>query len=307
MLRERRFSARTEKAYVAWIRRYVLYHDRRHPSEMGEVEVTQFLSHLNIARGVSASTHNQALAALLFLYEKVLAAPLDRLDALLPARRSRYVPVVLCPREVRALLAQLREPVRLCVALMYGGGLRVTECVTLRVKDVDLDRREIVVRGGKGNKDRRVPLAASCVDGVEAWLRYQQPRHAADRRVAICTGGLSPALERKYPNAAHDWRWRYLFPATRTAVAESGARQRHHLHVSVVQRAVGDAARRAAIAKRVTCHALRHSFATHLLESGADIRTVQELLGHSDVRTTMIYTHVLNRGGLGVVSPADRL
>ena len=306
-LHARRYSARTEEAYVAWIRRYVVHHGRRHPRDLDAVSVRAFLSHLAVVEHVAASTQNQARAALLFLYDMVLKVPLERLEDIAPARLSRYVPVVLSQREVRALLDRLRQPVRLCAALMYGGGLRVLECLALRVKDIDLDRREIVVRAGKGGKDRRTPLAESAVRDVERWLAGQAPRYAADRRGLVFTDGLSEALRRKYPNASGEWRWQYVFPATRSYRDADGVRRRHHLHESVVQRALKVAAGDAGLVKRVTCHSLRHSFATHLLEGGADIRTVQELLGHSDVRTTMIYTHVLNRGGLGVITPGDRL
>jgi integron integrase len=303
----KRYSVKTERAYVLWIRRYVLFHDRRHPRDLDVRAVSAYLSHLATVERVSASTQNQALAALRFLYDVALKQPLPYVDNIAPARRSAHVPVVLSQREVRALLAELPRPVDLCAALMYGGGLRVSECVTLRVKDVDLDRREIVVRGGKGGKDRRTPLAESAVRPMRDWLRGQQPRYAADVRSKIRTDGLAESLERKYANASGEWRWRYVFPATRSYTDDTGVRRRHHLHETVLQRAVRKAALVAGITKRITCHSLRHSFATHLLESGADIRTIQELLGHSDVRTTMIYTHVLNRGGLGVVSPGDRL
>jgi integron integrase len=306
-LRSRRYSVRTEASYVYWIRKFILYHGRRHPRDMGAQEVGEFLSHLAIGRGVAASTQNQALAALLFLYDKVLSTPLERIEGIAPAPMSRHVPIVLSPREIRAIMSSMRDPYRLCVALMYGGGLRLTECITLRVKDADMDRREIVVRSGKGGKDRRVPLAESCVPDLEAWLRRAQVRYAADVRAGTRTTGITAALERKYPGASMEWRWRYVFPATRTFVDRNSVQRRHHLHESAVQRALRDAVHRARIAKRVTCHSFRHSFATHLLENGADIRTVQELLGHTDLRTTMIYTHVLNRGGLGVISPADRL
>ena len=306
-LRARRYSDKTERAYVMWIRRYVLFHERRHPRDLDVRAVSAYLSHLATVERVAASTQNQALAALRFLYDVALKEPLPYVNDIAPARRSTYVPVVLSQREVRALLAELPRPVDLCAALMYGGGLRVGECVTLRVKDVDLDRREIVVRGGKGGKDRRTPLAESAVRPLRAWMRGQQPRYAADLRANIRTDGLGEALERKYPGASVEWRWRYVFPASRTYADVTGVRRRHHLHETVLQRAVRKAAADAGLVKRITCHALRHSFATHLLESGADIRTIQELLGHTDVRTTMIYTHVLNRGGLGVVSPGDRL
>lgn len=306
-MRERRYSPRTAEAYLYWIKRYILYHRRRHPRELGEADVRKYLSYLATERGVAAATQNQALAALTFLYDGVLGRPLARIDGIAPASASRRVPVVLSPREVRALLVRMRPDLRLCAALMYGSGLRVTECVSLRVKDVDLDRREIIVRGGKGNKDRRTPLAERCVGALRRWLDVQARLHRADQRRAVGVTGLGDALERKYPGAAREWPWRYVFPASRTQRDAAGVRRRHHLHETVLQRAIKDAAHSAGIAKRVTSHSLRHSFATHLLESGADIRTVQELLGHSDVRTTMIYTHVLNKGGLGVISPADRL
>lgn len=306
-LRVRRYSVKTERAYVHWIRRYVVFHGRTHPRDLDVRAVSAFLSHLAAVERVAASTQNQALAALRFLYDVVLRSPLPRVEDIAPARRTVYVPVVLSQREVRLLLAELRPPVDLCAALMYGGGLRVSECVSLRVKDVDLDRREIVVRGGKGGKDRRTPLAESAVKDLKDWLRRQGPLYAADVRAGVLTDGLPESLERKYPGASGEWNWRYVFPAVRTYVDDRGVRRRHHLHDTVLQRAVREAVRSMGLTKRVTCHALRHSFATHLLEAGADIRTIQELLGHSDVRTTMIYTHVLNRGGLGVVSPADRL
>ena len=306
-LRTRRYSVRTEQAYVFWVRHYVQHHGRRHPRELGATAVRDFLSDLATVKHVAASTQNQALAALTFLYDIVLKEPLERIDGIAPARHSRHVPVVLSQREVRALLSALPQPANLCVALMYGSGLRISECMSLRVKDVDFDRREIVVRGGKGDKDRRTTLAESVRPGLRDWRDEQLRAFAADHRAKVGTTALPDALERKYPSAAHEWPWRYVFPATRTFTDESGVRRRHHLHATVLQRAVKHYARVAGLSKRVTCHSLRHSFATHLLEGGADIRTVQELLGHTDVRTTMIYTHVLNRGGLGVVSPADRL
>jgi integron integrase len=306
-LRQRRYSRRTEEAYVGWIRRYVIFHDRRHPGSLGVEHVRQFLSALAIEQRVAPSTQNQALAALLFLYEHVIGRPLARVDGITPAPGSRRVPVVLSQREVRALLDQLRDPPRLCVRLMYGGGLRLLECLRLRVKDVDLDRREIVVRDGKGAKDRRTPLAETVVVPMTRWLRSGEDLFRRDGKAGVRSTGITSALLRKYPEAECGWPWHYVFPATRRFVDSSGVARRHHLHETLVQRAVKRAAAAAGLTKRVTCHALRHSFATHLLESGADIRTVQELLGHSDVRTTMIYTHVLNRGGLGVRSPADAL
>lgn len=306
-MRERRFSPRTQRAYLDWIRRYVMFHGRRDPRDMGAEEVRAFLSDLAVRGAVAASTQNQALAALSFLYDAAICRPLVRIEGITPARRSRHVPVVLSQREVKLLLRALDEPSRVCAALMYGSGLRLMECLTLRVKDIDFDRREIVVRHGKGGKDRRVPLADACVSPLKGQLKRAWEVHRADLRNRVDGAGVDASLLRKHPGAATEWRWQRVFPAARTYVDTAGVRRRHHLHASAVQRAVANAARRARITKRVGCHALRHSFATHLLESGSDIRTVQELLGHSDVRTTMIYTHVLNRGGLGVRSPADTL
>jgi integron integrase len=306
-MRELRYSQRTITTYVLWIRRYVLFHQRRHPRDLGAEEVRRFLSYLTLEQKIAASTQNQALAALTFLYERVLLQPLERVDGVGPARRSRHVPVVLSQGEVRAILGELEPPARLCIELMYGSGLRVSECVTLRVKDLDLDRREIVVRDGKGGTDRRTPLADSCRVPLQRWLARQEREFARDLRRQVCTTGLGASLRRKFPAAEREWRWRYVFPSVRVVRDAQGTWRRHHLDPSVVQRAMVRAVRAAGIAKRATCHSLRHSFATHLLEAGADIRTVQVLLGHSDVRTTMIYTHVLNRGGLGVRSPADRL
>lgn len=307
-MRERRFSERTQRAYMGWIRRYIAFHGRRDPRDMGPEQVRAYLSHLAVEARVSASTQNQALAALVFLYDAGIGRALERIEGIAPARRSRHVPVVLSQREVKVLLRQMSDPARLCAALMYGSGLRLMECVTLRVKDIDFDRSEIVVRQGKGGKDRRVPLADACVGLLRKQFKRAAASHQADLRNRVDGLKLDDALRRKYPGAVADWRWQRVFPAVRTYIERgTGVHRRHHLHQSVVQRAVTHAARAAGITKRVSCHSLRHSFATHLLESGADIRTVQVLLGHSDVRTTMIYLHVLNRGGLGVRSPADAL
>ena len=305
-LRERRYSARTETAYVYWIRRFIVENGRQHPSDLGEPDVARFLSGLALREQVAASTQNQALSALLFLYAHVVSRPLARVDGIVPAHRPRHVPIVLSTSELRSILRHLREPHDLCVGLMYGGGLRLTECLRLRVKDVDLQRREIVVREGKGGKDRRTPLAQRCAGALHEWIERQHPRFARDRRAHVATTGVSDALRRKFPGLDEDWRWQYVFAARRTAARPDGRRVRHHLDESALQRAFAAAVRASGIPKRATCHTLRHSFATHLLESGADIRTVQELLGHSDVKTTMIYTHVLNRGGRGVRSPLDK-
>jgi integron integrase len=306
-LRDRRYSPRTQRAYVQWIRRFVLFHDRRHPKDLGAEHVRQFLSSLANEAAVSASTQNQALAALLFLYDGVLKQPLPRIQGIAPARHHRRVPVVLSQDEVRAILRHLEGPARLCVQLMYGGGLRLTECVTLRIKDVDVDRRELVIRDAKGGKDRRAPLPESCIAALRRHVESRRRESVRDGRIAVHTTGIPDSFLRKNPRAAADWLWQYVFAAARTFTDGSGVRRRHHLHDSMVQRAFRAAVDAAGVPKRASCHSLRHSFATHLLESGADIRTVQELLGHSDVRTTMIYTHVLNRGALGVRSPADTL
>jgi integron integrase len=306
-LRERRYSARTAQAYAMWIRRYILFHGRRHPSDLSSVDVGVFLSDLAVQKQVAAATQNQALAALLFLYEHVVRRPISPVADIIRAKTSRRVPVVLTQAEVRAMLGRLRDLARLAVELMYGSGLRLHEVMTLRIKDIDLERLVLVVRGGKGDKDRRAPLAESAVANVRRAMRVSNAVWKRDDRAGVCTTGLGDSLERKLPSASRMWGWHYLFPAARRFVDSSGVLRRHHYHDSAVQRAVAQAARDARLTQRVTCHAFRHSFATHLLESGADIRTIQELLGHSDVRTTMIYTHVLNRGGLGVKSPADRL
>jgi integron integrase len=305
--RSRHYSSRTERAYVDWVRRFVRFHGRRHPSTMGECEVAAFLTHLATERRVSASTQNQALSALLFLYRHVLGTPLELIDGVATAKRAVRLPVVLSQAEVRAIIRALRGVARLCALLMYGSGLRVSECVELRVKEIDLDRCEIIVRGGKGNKDRRVPLPRVALPSLRAHLDRVKAGHLADLRRGVRITRLAEALSVKYPNADREWRWRYLFPALRVYRDGGGVLRRHHYHVTAIQRAFATAVRASGVSKRATCHALRHSFATHLLESGADIRTIQELLGHTDLRTTMIYTHVVNRGALGAASPADRL
>ncbi len=323
--RVRHYSPRTEQAYVWWVRRFVAYHDGRHPEALGAPAVEAFVTHLATARRVSASTQNQALAALLFLYGPVLGMPLPRLGAVVRAQRPRRLPTVLTRAEVHAVLRTLGAPDRartapaghptgpaagppyaLVATLLYGAGLRLTEALHLRAKDLDLGRRELLVRDGKGGKDRVTVLPAVAAAPLTAHLARVRALHARDRARGGGRVALPGALGRKYPNAAGEWGWQWVFPATsRYRDPATGDRVRHHLHESAVQRAVRDAALRAGLAKRVTCHTFRHSFATHLLEAGDDIRTVQELLGHTDVRTTMIYTHVLNRGGRGGVSPAD--
>ena len=307
-LRASRYSRRTEEAYVDWVRRFVLFHGRRHPAEMGEAEISAYLTDLAVVQKVSASTQNQALHALLFLYRHVLGMPLVVAGDIVRARRGRRLPVVLSVREVKAILVQMHGVPRLCATLMYGGGLRISECLSLRVKDFDCDRAEILVRSGKGDRDRRVPLPRLAVPALRVHLERRRKAFERDLRSKVLGSVLPDAIARKISSAETDWRWQYAFPATRTYLEkDTGVRRRHHLHETVLQREFARAVRASGITKRATCHSLRHSFATHLLESGSDIRTIQELLGHSDVRTTMIYTHVLNKGGLGVRSPADLL
>lgn len=307
-LQVRHYSPRTVKAYVAWVRRYVRFHGLRHPSGLGAADVGAFLSDLATVGRVSASTQNQAHAAILFLYREVLEQPLEPVAALVHAKRPRRLPVVLTRAEVRMVLDRLGGQSALAGMLLYGSGLRLLEALTLRVKDVDLSRRELIVRDGKGQKDRVTVLPSAAVTVLRHHLADVQLAHAAEVAAGAGRVALPGALARKYPTASCEWGWQWVFPAARQyRDPTTGERRRHHMHPSVLQRAVRDAALRAGLTKRVTCHTFRHSFATHLLEDGYDIRTVQELLGHTDVRTTMIYTHVLNRGGLGVRSPADRL
>ena len=306
-LRLGHYSRRTEEAYVRWVIRFVRASGMRHPAELGEEDVTRFLSSLAEAGRVSASTQTQALSAILFLYRHVMRSEFPWLTRVVRAPRRTRLPVVLTRDEVSSLIRQLEGPVRLVATLLYGSGLRLLECLQLRVKDVDFESDQLTVRGGKGDKDRITMLPQS----IKAELRRHLGRVKGLYERDMAAGGgvveLPTAVARKFPNAGRDWRWQWVFPATRTWVdRQTGERRRHHLHETVVQRAVTQAVRSAALTKRATCHSLRHSFATHLLEDGYDIRTVQELLGHSDVSTTMVYTHVLNRGVMGVRSPADR-
>jgi integron integrase len=307
-IRARQYSRRTEKAYVRWIKRYIFFHGKRHPAEMGAPEATAFLTSLAVDQNVSASTQNQALSALLFLYREVLDVELPWLDDVVRARRPQHLPVVLTREEVRAVLQRLDGVARLMAVLLYGAGLRLLECCHLRVKDIDFATNQIVIRDGKGHKDRVTMLPATAKAALAAHLAHAREQHQADLGRGAGWVELPNALTRKYPNAGRDWGWQWVFPATRFYTDRvTGQRRRHHLHESVLQRAVKEAVRRAGITKPATCHTFRHSFATHLLEDSHEIRTVQELLGHADVSTTMIYTHVLNRGPAGVRSPADRM
>ncbi len=307
-IRARHYSRRTETAYVSWIRRFILFHGKRHPDSMGAGQVVAFLTSLAVDGNVSASTQNQALSALLFLYRDVLDQDVGWIEGVVRARRPKRLPVVLNREEVRAMLCRMNGTTRLMAMLLYGAGLRLLECARLRVKDDDFAANQIVVRGGKGNKDRVTVLPTIIKADLAQHLESVQRQHERDVSRGAGWVELPFAFARKSPNAGREWGWQWVFPATRIYVAsESGERRRHHLHESVLQRAVKAAAQDARIAKLVSCHTLRHSFATHALEDGYDIRTVQKLLGHASVQTTMIYTHVLTGGDLGVVSPADRV
>jgi integron integrase len=307
-IRVRHFSPRTEEAYAGWVRRYIVFHGKRHPDEMGESEIRDFLSFLAVQQKVAASTQNQALAALLFLYREVLRRPMDSVDVGIRAKRPERLPVVLTRDEIRQILAVMPGTSRIVASLLYGSGLRLMEALELRIKDLDFDRSEIRVRDGKGRKDRVTMLSRTIQASLREHLRRVRELHDKDLADGAGRAVLPSALSRKYLNADREWSWQWVFPASsRYFDRGAGIERRHHLHETVIQREMKMAVRKAGIAKPATCHTLRHSFATHLLDSGSDIRTVQELLGHRDVRTTMIYTHVLNKGGRGVQSPADRL
>jgi integron integrase len=307
-LRVRHRSRRTEEAYVLWIRRFIVFHGTRHPRDLGAADVASFLSALAVRDQVSASTQNQALCAILFLYDHVLATPLGQVPEIARAAVRPRLPVVLTREEVRALLRKMDGTPRLVARLLYGSGLRLLEALALRVKDIDVARHQIIVRSGKGDKDRVTSLPLSARSDLDAHLERVRALHARDLAAGLGRVVLPDALARKYPNASREWAWQFVFPAARICRDERwGPPTRYHLHESVIQRAIKDALLSAGLNKRASAHTLRHSFATHLLEDGYDIRTVQQLLGHADVSTTMIYTHVLQRGGLGVRSPADLL
>ena len=307
-IRARHYSIRTESAYVDWVRRFILFNDKRHPADLGPAEVAAFLTHLATERDVAASTQNQARSALLFLYGHVLKLDLPWLDEVISARVGRRLPVVLTQREVRGLLHELKGPMGLIAALLYGTGMRLLEGLRLRIKDVEFERRELTVRDGKGRKDRVTVLPENLILPLQQQIAAVQALHQRDLGHGFGGVWMPDALAVKYPASASSWGWQWVFPSTTLSNdPRTGEVRRHHLGEQSVQRAVAIAAQRAGIVKPCSPHVLRHSFATHLLQSGYDIRTVQELLGHSDVRTTMIYTHVLNRGGRGVRSPLDQV
>ena len=306
VIRRKHYSFRTEQIYVDWIRRFILFHGKRHPKEMAETEVTEFLTYLAREGKVAASTQNQALSALLFLYKEVLKQEIGWLDGVERAKRPVRLPVVLTRDEVHKIFNHLHSTHRLMAGLLYGGGLRLMECVRLRVKDVDFGYAQVIVRDGKGAKDRVTMLPINLAEGLERHLQKVKVQHEEDVEAGLGSVYLPTAIERKYPNAAREWSWQYIFPSLRVSIdPRSQKKRRHHVEESSLQLAVKKAVRASGISKPATCHSLRHSFATHLLENGYDIRTVQELLGHKDVSTTMIYTHVLNKPGLGVKSPLD--
>ena len=306
-IRVKHYSIRTETQYVQWIRRFILFHGKRHPKEMGAAEAEAFLTHLVVDGNVSASTQNQALSALLFLYREVLGMELPWLDHVVRAKKPQRLPTVLNREEVSLVLERMEGTYSLMAHLLYGTGMRLMECCRLRVKDVDFRQREILIRDGKGGKDRVTLLPETLIKPLQEYLVKRRRLYEDDLSKAMAEVYLPDALARKYPNAAHEWAWQYVFPSGSYSVdPRCGRERRHHIDEKLLQRAMKKAVNLSGITKLATPHTLRHSFATHLLENGYDIRTVQELLGHSDVSTTMIYTHVLNKGGRGVVSPLDR-
>lgn len=307
-IRVKHYSLSTEKTYLHWARRFILFHGKRHPAEMGAAEIEAFLSDLAIARSVSASTQNQAMHAILFLYKDVLGIDLPWLDGITRAKTSKRLPSVLTVPEIQRLLRHVSGTNGLIIKLLYGTGMRIKECLRLRIKDVDLDRCQITIREGKGNKDRITMLPACIAEDLRGHIAARRKIHDTDLSTGHADVELPDAIDRKYPRAAKEWVWQYIFAApTYSTDTRTGAYRRHHWCERNIQRAVKSAAQQAGICKLVHPHTLRHSFATHTLEAGYDIRTVQELLGHADVSTTMIYTHVLNKGGRGVISPMDRI
>jgi len=305
-LRTKHYSYRTEQTYMDWIKRYILFHNKRHPKDMGEQEIRQFIVHLAAERKVAASTQNQATSAILFLYRTVLKQDITLPPDLSNTARPKRLPTVLTHEEAMKIIAHMRGVTRLMTKLLYGSGLRLNECLRLRVKDIDFENRQIIVRGGKGDKDRATVLPDSLIPELKHILLDVKALHQKDLAAGYGETLLPNALDAKYPNASHEWAWQFIFPASqRSTDPQTGAIRRHHLDETVLQKAIREAAKLAGNDKQVSPHTFRHSFATHLLQNGYDIRTVQELLGHKDVKTTMIYTHVLQRGGLAVKSPLD--
>ncbi len=302
------YSYKTEQSYVQWIRRFILFHNKRHPKDMGAEEITAYLNYLANQRHVAASTQNQALNAVLFLYKEVLHQDPGEFQGFARAKKPKLLPVVLTRAEVQSILACLKEPYKTMVSLMYGAGLRLSECLMLRILDIDFSRREITIRAGKGAKDRITMLPEFVISGLQSAIEKARAYHERDRATGIDYVYLPGGLARKYPSAGRELKWQFVFASGNLSIdPRSGKKGRHHVHPKSLERTLRQAIRAAGIMKHVTAHAFRHSFATHLLENGYDIRTVQELLGHAHVNTTMIYTHVLNRGGRGVKSPLDGL
>ncbi len=306
-IRLKHYSSRTEQAYIDWIKRFILFNDKKHPRELGEKDISDFLSHLAIHKNVAASTQNQALSALAFLYHDVLNIPMGIIKDFQRAKQPKRLPTVLTKDEVRSIISLLDGSHWLMGNLLYGAGLRLMECIRLRVKDIDFNYKQVVVRNGKGNKDRITLLPQIVVEALQNQIEKVKTYHQMDLDNGYGKVFLPYALENKYPKANSEIGWQYVFPSNKLSVdPRSEITRRHHINEKSLQRAVKIASKSSNIHKQVSCHTFRHSFATHLLEDGYDIRTVQELLGHNDVSTTMIYTHVLNKGGRGVISPADR-
>jgi len=307
-IRLKHYSHRTEKSYIHWIRRFVRFHNRRHPRTLGKPEIESFLTHLAVERKVSASTQNQAFNALLFLYREVMELEMPQLDNVQRAKKPQRLPTVLSPEEVRQVLSQLDGKYWIAGNLLYGSGLRLLECLSLRVQDIDFGMSQVTVRAGKGNKDRVTILPDTVVEQLKLHLEKTRLQHTRDLDRGLGRVYMPVALTRKYPRAAFEWPWQFIFPST-TYIQDrdTGYTVKYHLHEKALQRAIRNAVVKSGITKRATAHTFRHSFATHLLQRGADIRTIQELLGHKDVSTTMIYTHVIQKGGMGVRSPADIL
>ena len=305
-LRYLHYSPRTEDAYIHWIRRFILFHNKRHPKDMDENQIVTFLTYIATKEHVAASTQNQALCSLVFLYKEIIKKDLGDFSEYAYAKKPKRLPVVLTQEEVKRVISQLNEPYKTMVSVMYGSGLRLMECLTLRILDVDFGRNEIIVRAGKGNKDRVTMLPQSAVQGLLTAIEKARQFHIEDQKNGIDHVHMPGALAKKYPNAGRELKWQFVFASGNTSTDPvTGKTGRHHIHRRTIQRAIKSAIYEAGIMKHVTAHVFRHSFATHLIENGYDIRTVQELMGHSNVNTTMIYTHVLNKGGRGVKSPLD--